>query len=522
MKKLKKYVLMIPLLAVMLLNCVCYGQVIFSANAIDYNEYFKSPDESDLLSHFDFTDPENVISTVKNYYSNYSASYFTNYYYCVYLTSDEYNKYSSGSPYNFTIKCIFTDSFDITNSTNFYILNKTRLTIDLNFSSSNNFTLTTGVDDHYDKYFIYYKNTGSFVDENTSGIKYIFIGDDRINFCDNNIYYYQYSNIDNFPLFYDYEASLSAMNVNVTFSPELTGAFNRTVTDRGQKVTLDEFSFTVENNSKFDVQYLMAIYRDGDSFLPFNSDPLAAQTDTTFNGKTFTGSAVYVYVKDEWLYLPHGQQGIITGYAPSSWHLVSSGSSDLVSINFNQLKLEQFTNYNVCVYAVRNDLNYVTPFTNLNTFQYPACNDYHIELDNMQKVYSSSFTIINPATFDPNNNENSYAYDEDDRLLFNRANGYIDDNGDIVIDKVDTNQWVNAGNDPDDPWRGWDSDNDAWESYYKNQNTVSSDIDQLSNNFSSFFKFVNKVFSYFPKNYQNIIMLGLTSIVVLAVIKVVF
>lgn len=520
MKKLKKYLLMIPLLAVMLLNCVCYGQVIFSANAIDYTEYFKSPDESDLLSHFDFTDPENVLSTVKKYYSNYPASYFTNYYYCVYLTPDEYNKYSSGSPYNFTIKCIFTDSSDITNSTNFYILNKTRLTVNLHFSSSNNFSLSTGFDDHYDKFFIYYKNTGSFIDENTSSIKYIFIGDDRINYCDENIYYYQYSNIENFSLFYDYEAAQSSMNVNVTFSPELTGAFNRTVTDRGQKVTLDEFSFTVENNSKFDVQYLMSIHKIDDSFYPF-PDPINARY-MTVNGKTYTGSPVYVYVKDEWLFLPHGVQGIITAYAPSSWHKVSAGSVDSVTVNFNQLKLNSVDVYDVEVYAVRNDFNYVSPFTNHNTFDYPASVDCSIVQEDVQLVYSSRFNIANPADFDPNNNENSYAYDEDDRFLFNRANGYIDENGETVIDRVDTNQFVNAGNDPDDPWRGWDDSNDAWETYYKNQNTVSSDIDQLSNNFSSFFKFVNKTFSYFPKNYQNIIMLGLTSIVVLAVIKVVF
>lgn len=510
MKKLKKYVLMIPLLAVMLLNCVCYGQVIFSANAIDYNDYFKSPEECPHT--FDISDSDLV-------YSKCGINNPDYFYYSCYMSINDYNRYLNNETYSILIDFWGFQSSS-PNYESDYILHYTASSHYLLFLeydgsySSNNISNNSSY-----KEFIYCKNTGySYFVSDIS-----FVDDVDYDYFDTNYYfYYQYTNIPDFPLFYDYEAAQSALNVNVIFSPELTGAFNRTVTDRGQKVTLDEFSFTVENNSKFDVQYLMAIYRDGDSFLPFNSDPLAAQTDTTFNGKTFTGSAVYVYVKDEWLYLPHGQQGIITGYAPSSWHKVSSGTSDSVSINFNQLKLTQYTNYNICVYAVRNDLNYVTPFTNLNTFQYPACNDYHIELDNMQKVYASTFTIVNPATFDPNNNENSYAYDEDDRLLFNRANGYIDDNGEIVIDKVDTNQWVNAGNDPDDPWRGWDSDNDAWESYYKNQNTVSSDIDQLSNNFSSFFKFVNKVFSYFPKNYQNIIMLGLTSIVVLAVIKVVF
>lgn len=511
MKKFKKYVLMIPLLAAMLLNCVCYGQVLFSTSAIDYSDYFKPVEECPHT--FDFTDVDTILS-----HCNVSNRPF--YFYYVSMSQSDYNNYLSGGSYSLSFHFYSLASSSAVTDNDYFIRFYSPNMMYSNFRYDSSTSKFYNFDSENTSYcdFLYFKQTGSILDF----YAYMDISSYYKNYSDGNYYYFQYTNIPDFPLFYDYEASQSALNVNVTFSPELTGAFNRTVTDRGQKVTLDEFSFTVENNSKFDVQYLMAIYRDGDSFLPFETDPLVAQLDTTFNGKTFSGSAVYVYVKDEWLYLPHGQQGIITGYAPSSWHKVSSGTSDSVSINFNQLKLTQYTNYNICVYAVRNDLNYVTPFTNLNTFQYPSCNDYHIELDNMQKVYTSTFTIINPATFDPNNNENSYAYDEDDRLLFNRANGYIDDNGEIVIDKVDTNQWVHAGTDPNDPWRGWDDDNNAWDVYYKNQNTVSSDIDQLSNNFSSFFKFVNKVFSYFPKNYQNIIMLGLTSIVVLAVIKVVF
>jgi hypothetical protein len=125
------------------------------------------------------------------------------------------------------------------------------------------------------------------------------------------------------------------------------------------------------------------------------------------------------------------------------------------------------------------------------------------------------FTISNPATFDSTANDGSYAFDIDDRQLFNRANGYIDDNGNVVIDRIDTDSLIGSS----DSW-GSQYDSDAWDTYYKNQNTVSSDIDQLSRNFSSFFRFVNKVFSYFPKNYQSIIILGLTSMVVLGLFKV--
>lgn len=509
MKKLKKYVLMIPLLAVMLLNCVCYGQVIFSANAIDYNDYFKPVE--DCPHTFDFTDVDSILAECNTTSKPY-------YFYSVAMSQSDYNNYLSGGSYSLTFNFFGFSSASPSDDNDFFIRffspNASYCSFSYNSSTSEYLNFDSSSTTYCD--LLYFKNTGTVL----KFYAYMDISSYYKNYSDSNYYYFQYTNISDFPLFYDYEASHSAMNVNVSFSPELTGAFNRTVTDRGQKVTLDEFSFTVENNSMFDVQYLMAIHKIDDSFYPF-PDPINAGY-TTVNGKTYTGSPVYVYVKDEWLFLPHGVQGIITAYAPSSWHKVSAGSVDSVSVNFNQLKLNSVDVYDVEVYAVRNDFNYVSPFTNHNTFNYPASADCSIVQEDVQLVYSSRFNIANPAEFDATNNENSYAYDEDDRFLFNRANGYIDENGETVIDRVDTNQFVNAGTDPDDPWRGYDSDNDAWEYYYKNQNTVSSDIDQLSNNFSSFFKFVNKVFSYFPKNYQNIIMLGLTSIVVLAVIKVVF
>lgn len=513
MKKLKRYVLMIPLLAVMLLNCLCYGQVIAADEAIDYSVHHRSADDSPIKDYFDITDVDSVVDYVRNFSQNNSEYYF----YSFYLHYNDDIRYSCGEKYSMSLDFSFISDYSgFTEDDNYYIVPSVNYSVRFLFTvdpSTSSFTPFIGNGNPFGDRLIYYKNTGSY-DINTT----LYYNNPYYNL--GHYHYFQYSNIPDFPLFNDYEASQSAMNVNVTFSPELTGAFNRTVTDRGQKVTLDEFSFSVENNSKFDVQYLMAIHKIDDSFYPF-PDPINAGY-MTVNGKTYTGSPVYVYVKDEWLFLPHGVQGIITAYAPSSWHKVSAGSVDSVTVNFNQLKLNSVDVYDVEVYAVRNDFNYVSPFTNHNTFNYPASADCSIVQEDVQLVYSSRFNIANPAEFDPNNNDNSYAYDEDDRFLFNRANGYIDENGETVIDRVDTNQFVNAGNDPDDPWRGWDDSNDAWEYYYKNQNTVSSDIDQLSNNFSSFFKFVNKTFSYFPKNYQNIIMLGLTSIVVLAVIKVVF
>ena len=515
LKKIKRYLLLIPLLFVMMLNVSVYGQILTSSAAIDYNTLFHPFSESGLEDYYNITDSDAVMSKVHS-----STGGYNYYVYALYATPGNYQNLLNGDDYTLNFTCVlFNDLSLITETDSFiYIQNGVQriyyCSFISDFANSNHLFNNAAVDSHYEMGFSYNKLNGTFK-------TCWFFGGSMIdpNSSDGNHYFYQASNIPDFPFFYDFDSAASTLNVDVVFSPELTGTFNRTVSDRGQTVTLDDFSFKVSNNSKFDIQYLMAIYRESDAFLPFNIDPLVAKYDSNFNGKTYNGSPVYVYVKDEWLYLPHRQNGVITGYAPSSWHMVSSGDSDFVTINFNQVKLNTFQNYNVVVYAIRNDLSYVTPFTNLHEFQVPACADYNVELDTLQLVYSSQFSILNPAEFDATNNDNSYAFDEDDRLLFNRANGYIDENGEMVIDRVDTNQWVTEGS--DDPWVNWDSDLNAWDTYYRNQNTVSSDIDQLSRNFSSFFKFVNKFFSYFPKNYQSIIILGLTSIVVLGIIKVI-
>lgn len=508
LKKFKRYLALIPLLMVMLLNCVCYGQVFATEDStVDYSGEFIDISQTypEILDVCDF-------SSIHGLNDFYNISIPENYLFIGRVQKSIYNSFLSGvySSFNIMFYIIELDIDNLqSNDFAYYdFLGCSTVIYYFNFNpSKNSFTFNSKSNtSRYD--FIYYPDSFNLVVENsiTSEPSEILSGDYFCFAFDSNVI----------------EVGESPLDVSVSFSPELHGAFTRTRTDRGQTVTLDNFSFIVSNNSKFPVQYLMAIYRDDEFFRPFNDDALSAQAATKFNGKTYTGNPTYVYVKDEWIYLPHGTQGVITANAPSSWHYLQSGEAESVTVAFNQVKLDINVNYTCVVYAIRNDSNYATVFTNYNTFQYPACSDYCVDVSGLSCVYTSQFNILNPAEFNPNNNDNSYAFDVDDSLLFNRANGYIDENGEVIVDRVDTNSLANAGKDPNDPWSGYNPDHNAWEVYYKNQNTVSSDIDQLSNNFSSFFKFVNKVFSYFPSNYQNVIILGLTAVVVLGVLKVVF
>lgn len=514
MKKFKKYLLMIPLLAVMLLNCVCYGQVIAADEAIDYSVYFKAVEDNPFYEYYDITDADDVNSYLSRYYGEHPY-----YFYAFYMNEGDYNTFISGQgTFYLRLDFYFFDSINFTETDDFYYSSSVACHTAPLFQYNGDTDVYTpywslGSTGHSS--FIYFKNTGSYY-SGTSIDSYL----NNSYYCDERFYYYQYTNIPDFPLFN--AESNDVLDVNVTFSPEFNGEISRTVKTNGTTTTLETFNMTVTNNSKFNIQYLMAIYPSSDYFSPFQTEPGIANSwaSATPNGKTYVGNPTYVYVKDEWIYLPHGEQGVITGYAPSSWHYLNSGATDDVTINFNQLKLDSTMIYEVSVYAVRNDYDYVSPYTDLASFQWGS--DYCIDSTACERVYDSVFRLLNPATFNPNNNDGSYAFDVDDTLLFNRANGYIDENGEVVIDRVDTDQLLNAGSDTGDPWRDWDESTNAWEKYNKNQNTVSADINQLSTNFSSFFKFINKTFSYFPKNFQTIITLGLTSVVVIAILKVVF
>ncbi len=502
LKKIKKYSLLIPLIMVLCFNFCVYGSV----QAVDYASYHHNLSDCpyDFSSVFDPDDADSLSSAFPPAYEGSRGSFFV----CIYLSGSNYNNFLNGLNYTVEVRVIdFYSSSLIVNNDSFYRFGNffSHCVYTYNFDvSTGAFTSKKNIVDKSRYDLVYFKESGQVLSVDSS-----LSTDDILALGSSSHYYYQYTNFDGFDLFSFEDSSL---NVTVSFNPELSGAFSRTVMQNGQKVTLDTLNFTVTNNSNFPIQYIFAIVNRDEDFFLYNEN----NSFSVPNGKVFGGNPSYVYVKDEWLYLPSGEtkKNVTSTFAPSSWHYVSSKNSDSVTIGFNQMKLNIGVYYNVYVYAIRNDSNQVLciPY-NIDSWQYNE--DYVIDFTSAELVYSSEFTISNPATFDPTANDGSYAFDIDDRQLFNRANGYIDDNGNVVIDRIDTDSLIGSS----DSW-GSQFDSNAWDIYYKNQNTVSSDIDQLSRNFSSFFKFVNKFFSYFPKNYQSIIILGLTSMVVLGLFKV--
>lgn len=493
--KIKKYILLIPTIAIMLINCICYGQVIATDDSIDYTQYFLDPPQ-DVIEYMDFTDVHNI--------DLFDFPDYSDYYFQVLTSYQNYENYTNGIIDYLDISFLVCDFTDFAN-----------------FTSYDYHTCTPKID--YQLYrFNYYRDSGYELISSTADSKFFYFsplsgafGFNSSTFVDKltdevfkPTYYTFYIECE----FFGLSGSGSALNVSVNFDPELTDTFTRRVNIDGQMVTLESLNFSVTNNSRFPIQYIVAIVRLGDSFYLYPDNSVSYP-----NGKVYSGDPTYVYVSDEWCYLPSGssKKSVTSTYCPSSWHYVDSGDIDEVTVKFNQMQLTDWTEYDVLVYAVKNtqDSVCVIPY-NVDSYQYNQ--DYVLNFAEAQLVYSSHFVCRNPAEFDPDSNSGSYAFNNSDSSLFNRANGYIDENGNVVIDRIDTDTLISGT----DSW-GSQFDKDAWDVYYDKQNTVSSDLNQLSNNFSSFFRFLNKIFGYFPKNYQSAVSLGLTSLVVLGIIKVV-
>ena len=258
LKSLKRYLLLVPLLFVMLLNVICYGSILSSSAAIDYNSFFHPFSDCGLEEYCNITDSDAVMSKVHSRTGSY------NYYiYTLSASESEYNKFLNGEDYTLDFTCVlFDDLSNIIHTDSFFYLKKGVQKIyecyfNSDFSGINDLWYNAGVDDHYEMGFSYCKLNGvfrSFWAFDSSKID--------ANYHASRHYFYQASNIPDFPFYYDFDAVVSTLNVDVVISPELTGVFNRTVKDRGQTVTLDDFQLHIKNNSNFDVQYLMAIYRE--------------------------------------------------------------------------------------------------------------------------------------------------------------------------------------------------------------------------------------------------------------------
>lgn len=265
------------------------------------------------------------------------------------------------------------------------------------------------------------------------------------------------------------------LDLDVTFTPTLSGEVSRSTVVNGINYTSDTFNMAVTNNGQ-NAQFAMFIVPQGDSItIP------SLQWSTS---DIYSGNPVFVYVKDEWIYdsLTFDALNSSSAFKPSCLHYLAAGQTMSYDIAWSSMKLTPNTSYDVVVYgAVSDSPDYVSLNTSLE----------------YEEVYRSTFSMSSVATFNPDNDlTDNYSWDnsKDNKELF-------------TISKATQDNWGNfAVNNNGGKWYG------------------SSNINSSLNTnqaFGTFFSFFSSVLSFFPAQYLTLIFIGLSALIVIGIIKAV-
>lgn len=297
----------------------------------------------------------------------------------------------------------------------------------------------------------------------------------------------------NFETDWDGYSEQAELDLEVSFKPTLSGTITRNTVIDGKDYTSKSLDMYVSNNGSKNAQFSMFIVPSGGS-VTFPS--------TNLNNSGFNPEGViYAYVADEWSTFNYGFVGTEI-QAPCTWHSVPSGySNQLYSIPWNQMDLTANTNYDCVVYACLNDD--MTQINNVsNGWDMRGTFSVSSNLNDVQEIYRSTFSITDPDTFNPdaiNESGASHSWNQntDNNALFNSSSAYRDDNGNIVI-------------------RGQTSGgNNVLTSFWDNSNF------SINGMFGQYFMFLNGVFMFFPSPWQAIVTCGLITLVIIGVLKAV-
>lgn len=294
----------------------------------------------------------------------------------------------------------------------------------------------------------------------------------------------------NFETNFDEYEPVEPLDLDISFTPSLSGSISRTQTIEGKEYISRTLDMYVSNNGSSDAQFAMFIVPRGDS-ITFPDHMIQ-------DNKGFIGNPVFVYVSDEWSSFTAGLVGSSV-YAPCSWHTVPQGfQNQIYSISWNQMSLQTDTQYDCVVYGC---VNSTATQTNTSS-QWEMRPVYTVtsSLDDVEEVYRSSFTITDPADFNPNfideaGSSHPWNPNADNSNLFNVASAYRDDNGNVVI-KGQTGGGNNI--------------------FTADLNTQSMNVNNL---FGDTFRFFTALLGQLPPAWVTLITIGLSSIVVIAIVK---
>lgn len=308
-----------------------------------------------------------------------------------------------------------------------------------------------------------------------------------------NIKYF-YSNSD--------EAPSKGLNLSVSFTPSLSGEVDRIVEQNGVQAESNYFSMSITNNSSQNAQFLMAI-------VPTGATPTFCGNTLTSVGVEFSESPIFFLMYKEWVYSP-----TITGsvssqfraveseyYQSSSWHIVGGNSTYTRQFNWQQINIKSDVTYDVVVIAIPTDFSKPS-----NVFSHSAC-EHYLDSSTGAEVYRSTFTIPNPATYDSTNTEFGNLSGTAVGGL-SQADAYINDNGEAVVEDISSSDML--------------ANRETWEPGIITKDYADFSFDDLSSILSqstSFFNFLATVFSFMPLWFWAIISFGITSLIIVGIIK---
>ncbi|MBO5334226.1 MAG: hypothetical protein J6B37_08985 [Clostridia bacterium] len=514
-KKIKKYIFLIPTLIVMLLNCFCYGQFVYAADSIDYSYLFLDPQEK--IPHILAKGAFNSVDFSSNFSHN---NVFDNYYYQVVSDITETDQYLNGEIdyLNFTIIYInLTDVELITNGDSYtcssglqcfvryYKYNKT-------YAAGWIFEGRGGIDGTSNRHFWYFTPANGFFEHKSAVAS---TGNTP----------YELSDIVTEPNFYTWyldtnslDLDGSKLDVSVIFNPDLSGVVDRSVTlDDGSTALKNSLNMIIRNNSKFDIQYSMSIYR---------------KEDYPEIGGTAPGVyPVFRYFTKDWVYgnsLDNSAayfNSVEKQNKATASHLLWSGRTDTILFDYNQLPLSEGVEYTVVVTATRNDYKYASEII------VPSYEDIYPDLFQVYQqeiVFRSDFIMkqYSDVKYDRNNTNNGvlpyqgkddYSAYENSYYAKEDSDGNIDYEGKDVYNDPDSwyNDKFNHDIDFDKAYPGLVGDKESGGS---SDGTFTS----FASSFTNYFQFLSFIFNYFPVGIKNVFLIGFVGIMAVVLLKVVF
>lgn len=314
----------------------------------------------------------------------------------------------------------------------------------------------------------------------------------------------QYTNIESDLDF----LSPKGLDLNVSFTYPMSGEMTRKKTGETGITTTTDGNLMYINNRGANAQFCMAIVPKGES-LSFNT--------WAYTGReNIIGNPTFVYICDEWqsfgvlssINIADSSASANSIYAPSAWHTVEEGASRTYYLAWESMKLQKNTEYDCVVYGCLNeDMEEMSGFYYDN---YNLGSTYTVSgtINDVQEVYRSTFTIKDPATFNPNyKNEHDSSHpwdpDSDNADLFSTGSAYKDENGNVVIKGFKTG-----------------TSGLSWETGSSSSSYSGNNLN-VNNAFGGFFGFFRNILSFLPNEYTLIIFFGVVGMVAIGIIKAV-